>query len=92
MLLLLGSGFGSYALLSSFIDLPQAANLMIAMGLRTASLIFYRFYAQASSQGTTLMQLLFEWLIPVMVIAELILAICVYPIDGESLITMLQFS
>ena len=91
MLLLLGSGFGSYALLSAFIDLPQAANLIIAMGLRTASLIFYRFYARASSQGTTTpMRLLFEWLIPVMVIAELILAICVYPIDGESLITMLQ--
>lgn len=86
MLLLLGSGFGSYALLSAFVDLPQAANLAIAMGLRTASIIFYRFYA---SQGTP-MQLLFEWFIPVTVIAELILAICVYPaIDGKSLIAML---
>ena len=81
LLMLMLSGFGSYGLLSMFGTLYHPFNLVIAASVRIVTLLFYRFYAKAPD---TPMRLLFEWIIPVISIAELVLLICVFPIEGES--------
>ena len=85
---LLVCGIGSYLVLSEFSNLSYMLETFIAFGCRTLSLIFYRFYAPHVREDRS--WLVFEWVIPGVFMAEVILVACgsAASADGELLILM----
>lgn len=91
---LLVCGMGSFLVLSEISNLSESYTLdaLIACGCRTLSLIFYRFYTPQVRGNMS--WLVFEWLIPGVLMAEAILVACGSALaaasargDGELLIT-----
>ena len=86
VILLLTCGTGLYFILQEFTNISNTLDVMIAASSRILSLLFYRFYAPEVQGNPT--WLVFEWVIPGFMIAELILVACgSAPGDGESSIT-----
>lgn len=86
ILFLLVCGMGLYLLMMEFTNLSHFINILIATGCRILSLIFYQFYAPYVQEDPT--WLVFEWMIPLVVFAELVFVACGSALhDGESLIT-----
>lgn len=73
-------GAGSYFALQ-FTDLPVSVNVLIAACCRTVSLLLYRHYLQLLLDITA--WLVFQWLIPLVVFAELFAAACIVG-DGSN--------
>ena len=76
VLFLLISGYGSFVALeiAKLAFLPYSTKISIAASCRTISLQFYRFYWPYVQTNPTWVA--FEWLIPVVVMGELVLAAC----------------
>jgi hypothetical protein len=92
IVMLLVCGFGTYFLLLLLANFSFAFDVLIAAGTRILSLIVYRFFASDLRKNPSAW-LVFEWLIPGVLMAEVILAACGSAAsDGASLITNLGFN
>ena len=93
VVLILVSGIGSFLYLEiANTKLPLPAKILIAVGCRIVSLLAYRHspHVQIRTQNNfnpTWLRLAFEWLIPAVVMAELVLVACASgSTDGKSMI------
>lgn len=74
VMFLLVCGMGSYWLLYSLTDLSYSLVILMAIGCRTLSLLLYRSFSSLVRE--ILAWQVFEWTIPVVLLAELIIAAC----------------